>query len=117
MSKADTDNMERIAPTPWAADTRFGESRIADARGAVVATCCWGTTERSSLLRDHIPACVNGCKGLNPYAYQEVLGALEELLDVWGKMPGTAGVGDTDEARAIAHAGRRAKVAAVKARE
>jgi len=43
-----------------------------------------GDSDTVKANAERIVACVNGCEGLNPAAYREVLAALEDLLSSYG---------------------------------
>ena len=56
---------------------------------------------------DHIVACVNGCDGLNPAAYRDVVAVLQKVAD-FGENTGVLTIGHT---AALAELGRNARSA------
>ena len=68
---------EGYTPTPWEVDPDYDWVR--DENGKVVANCTGHDSQRANAQR--ICACVNGCQGLNPSAYKEVVEACKMLIE------------------------------------
>ena len=80
-------NESKHTPGQWIVTTRSG-SAGGSTRAAVVTLTVEGKADTVHEVRERVSDCLNGCDGLNPAAYRDVLAALREALDYIGDSNG-----------------------------
>ena len=71
--------MDQHTATPWKIGNR-GMVYTDDLRVAIVEPCKDASIEEQALNAARIVACVNGCQGLNPAAYRQVVEAVGKAM-------------------------------------
>lgn len=97
-------------PEPWKIGNR-GMIYTDDLRVAIVEPCKDASIEEQAANATRIVACVNGCAGLNPAAYRQVVEALKQLQWAHGAETLTGGV----TCHCVAHEQAKHALAAAKA--
>lgn len=78
--------MSKHTPEPWKKLYNGGQPAIGNDEIYIttINTHSHGESVENAANAERIVACVNGCAGLNPTAYQPVLNLLKDAQQLWG---------------------------------